>query len=166
MRIGILGLGTIATALVKGIADDDHILTVSRRNAENAADLCGTFANVSVADNQEVVDNSDALFIGLTDNVYRDALSALRFRADQMVISLMAGPEMAELVAPATLSARMIPLPRHNTQSASGHKANLRQHSLPPTRHVKVFVYAPSPSCSYPQVVWRIDSPTRLGLAR
>lgn len=114
MRIGVIGLGTIATAVVEGIAQDGHVITVSTRNAENAARLRTRFDSVSVADNQAVVDASDVVFLGLTDTVYRHALADLRFRTGQQVISLMAGPgldALSGLVAPATLAARMIPFP-------------------------------------------------------
>ncbi|ASM75016.1 pyrroline-5-carboxylate reductase (plasmid) [Pseudosulfitobacter pseudonitzschiae] len=114
MRVGVLGLGTIASALVEGIAEDGHSITVSTRSAGNAARLSERFDTVTVADNQAVVDSCEILFLGLTDPVYRDVLSGLAFRADQRVISLMAGPnmhELAGLVAPAKLVARMIPFP-------------------------------------------------------
>lgn len=40
MRVGIVGLGTIASAVVEGFAASGHTITVSRRNAENAAPPC------------------------------------------------------------------------------------------------------------------------------
>lgn len=114
MRIGVIGLGTIASAVVEGIAEDGHAIIVSTRNADHAARLSELFDSICVAPNQAVVDSSDVVFLTLTDTVYRDALSELVFRPGQQVISLMAGPNMAELadrVAPATLAARMIPFP-------------------------------------------------------
>jgi pyrroline-5-carboxylate reductase len=118
MRIGVLGLGTITSALVEGIGNDGHTIIVSERNATNSARLSEKFRSVAVAKNQSVVDTSDVIFLGLTDGVYQDALSGLTFREGQKIVSLMAGPQIAEvapLVAPAQLVARMIPFPSIST---------------------------------------------------
>lgn len=114
MRIGIIGTGTIASAVVRGIAADGHDITVSERSAENAAALAGTFANVRVADNPTVIARSDVIVLGLIAEVAPDILRALRFRPDQQVISLMAGialSDLAPLVAPARALAVMLPFP-------------------------------------------------------
>ena len=50
MRIGVLGCGTIASAAVRGIAQDGHVITVSRRNEEHATALAECYANVTIAD--------------------------------------------------------------------------------------------------------------------
>ena len=39
MKIGVIGTGTIATAVVQGIAGDGHQITVSDRSATNACAL-------------------------------------------------------------------------------------------------------------------------------
>jgi pyrroline-5-carboxylate reductase len=114
MRIGIIGTGTIASAVVDGIAADGHTITVSRRSAANAARLEAAYASVSVADNQQVLDQSDVVFIGLMPDVAPAVLGALRFRADQQVISFMADVPLAVLapmVAPAAQVSVMIPFP-------------------------------------------------------
>lgn len=114
MRIGIIGLGTIATALVEGIAGDGHDITVSPRSKTNATRLAAQFGNVAVAENQEVVEASDVVFLGLTADAAPDTLEALNFHGGQQVVSLMAElrfEAVAELVAAATMAARMIPFP-------------------------------------------------------
>ncbi len=113
MRIGILGTGTIATALVRGIAADGHEITVSERSAANAAALSDGFG-VSVAGNQEVLDRSDLVVLGLMAGVATGVLDTLRFRPDHRAISLMAGASLKEvgaMVAPAEARAVMIPFP-------------------------------------------------------
>lgn len=65
MRLGVIGTGTIATAAMRGIAGDGHQITVSRRSAANAEGLARDFPNVSVADNQTVLDQSDVVFVAL-----------------------------------------------------------------------------------------------------
>ncbi|MCF3935158.1 NAD(P)-binding domain-containing protein [Acuticoccus sp. M5D2P5] len=114
MRIGILGLGTITSALVESIAGDGHAITVSRRSAANADRLTARFTNVEAADNQAVLDESDVVFIGLMADAADAILAPLRFREGQTVISLMADASFAHTeaaIAPARMAARMIPFP-------------------------------------------------------
>ena len=66
MRIGVIGTGTIATAVVRGIAPDGHQITVSARSAANARALAEAFATVAIAENQAVLDASDVVLIGTT----------------------------------------------------------------------------------------------------
>ncbi|MEY8842405.1 NAD(P)-binding domain-containing protein, partial [Cribrihabitans sp. XS_ASV171] len=113
MRIGILGTGVIATALVRGIAGEGHRITVSERSAGNAAALAEE-VGVGVAANREVLDRSDVVVLGLMAEAASEVLSALRFRPDHLVVSLMAGAsleEVAAMVAPAEARAVMIPFP-------------------------------------------------------
>ena len=108
MKIGVIGTGTIASAVVRGIAGDGHDIAVSERSAARAADLARAFDNVSVHDNAGVVAASDVIFLGLMAEAAGEILAGLPFRAGQRVISFMAGAsleEVAAMVAPATLYA-------------------------------------------------------------
>jgi len=114
MRLGVIGTGTIATAVVRGIAADGHQIVVSERNASNARALAAAFDNVSVAANQAVLDASDVVFLGLIPDAATTILEPLRFQPDMQVISLMAGlsrDAVSGMVAPATLEAIMLPFP-------------------------------------------------------
>lgn len=114
MKLGVIGTGTIATAAIRGIAGDGHRITVSRRSAANSAALAREFANVTVADNQAVLDDSDVVMLALMAESAPDILAPLRFRPDQQVLSLMAGAsldEVAALAAPAQVRAMMLPFP-------------------------------------------------------
>lgn len=114
MRIGIVGCGTIASAVVRGIAGDGHQITVSERSSSHAKTLSEAYENVSIADNQGVVDASDVIFLGLMAEVAPDVLGALRFRENQKIITFMAGAtleEADEMVRPARAVAIMMPFP-------------------------------------------------------
>lgn len=114
MRLGVIGTGTIATAAIRGIARDGHQITVSERSAANAAALARDFANVAVAGNQTVLDESDVIMVALMAETAPDILRPLRFRPDQQVITLMAGAALEEvgaMVAPAQVRAMMLPFP-------------------------------------------------------
>lgn len=117
-RVGVVGVGAIAEALVVGLCaagDRDPEIVLSPRNAEIAARLAARFANVSVArDNQGVVDASDLVVLAVRPQVTEEVLRALRFRAGQEILSLIATfnvERLTPLVAPAKEISRAIPLP-------------------------------------------------------
>jgi len=114
MRIGVIGTGTIASAVVRGIAGQGGRITVSERSARHARALVEAFDTVTVAPNQAVIDQSDVILLGLMAETAPDILAALAFRPDQRVVSMMAGASLAEvaaMVAPARASAIMLPFP-------------------------------------------------------
>jgi pyrroline-5-carboxylate reductase len=122
---GILGVGAIATAIVTGLCEgrvEAPPVVLSPRNAERAASLAASLPSVRVAsDNQAVVAASDVVIICLLPADAADLLAGLEFRADQAVVSAVAGlsvVHLAELVAPATDVARSIPLPAVATRES------------------------------------------------
>lgn len=122
---GVLGVGSIAAAMVTGLCDgvdDPPRVVLSPRNAARAADLAGRFGTVEVgADNQAVVDGSDVVLVCLRPGDAETALADLTFRADQAVVSAVAGLDvtrLAGLVAPAAEVARSIPLPAVTTRGS------------------------------------------------
>ena len=118
MRLGFVGTGAITSAIVTGLnaagLGGDTIL-VSPRNADMAAALAAKFPSVTVAaSNQAVLDGSEVMMLTVRPQVAAEVLSALKFRADHRIISLMAITplnKVAELVAPATKITRAIPIP-------------------------------------------------------
>lgn len=114
MRLGFLGTGTIATAVVRGIAADGHNILVSERGRANSSRLAREHPNIAVAENRSVVSNSDTVFLGSTASAAVEMLEPLDFGHEQEVISFMVGidrDEINDLVAPARCSAVMIPFP-------------------------------------------------------
>lgn len=114
MKIGVIGTGTIASAVITGIANDAHQIVVSNRSAAKSEHLRATFPHIEIADNQSVIDASEVIFLGTTADVAGSVLSALTFRPDQRVISFMAGlssEQISAFIAPATFDATMIPFP-------------------------------------------------------
>ncbi|MCF3595005.1 NAD(P)-binding domain-containing protein [Rhodobacteraceae bacterium LMO-12] len=114
MRLGFIGTGTIASAVVRGVAGDGHQIVVSERSVPLSSALAAEFDNVSVANNQGVLDQSDVVFLGLMAEAARGVLGALEFRADQRVITFMAGATLSEadaMVRPASAVAIMMPFP-------------------------------------------------------
>lgn len=113
-RIGFLGTGEIASAMVGTIAADGHAILVSERNAKVSAALAERFPAVNSARNETVVAESDVVFLCLLAEQARKVLPSLPFRKGQTVVSVMAGmslADVAELSAPASEIAVAIPLP-------------------------------------------------------
>lgn len=114
MRLGVIGTGTIAGAVVRGIAGEGRRITVSERSHAVSEALSRAFPNVSVAGNQTVLDQSDVVFLGLMAEAAPEVLGALEFRAGQQVISFMAGAALdvvGQMVHPARAAALMLPFP-------------------------------------------------------
>lgn len=113
MRLGFLGTGEITAAMVRGLEGQGHSILVSPRNAQVAAALA-ELPGVAIAPNDQVVANSDVVFLCLLARVAEDVLPGLPFRAGQTVISVMVDAPLARLrslCAPATDIAITIPLP-------------------------------------------------------
>jgi pyrroline-5-carboxylate reductase len=118
MAYGVLGVGAIGAAIVRGLCenvDDAPEVVLSPRNAEIAAGLAQRLPTVDVAaDNQAVVDGAAVVIVCVRPPLAQTVLAELRFPADRVVISAMAGVSvqtLQRLVAPATDVARVIPLP-------------------------------------------------------
>ena len=114
MKIGVIGCGTIASAVVHGIAKDGHQITVSERGAVHSKELADAYKNVQISDNQSVLDASDVIFLGLMSEVAHDVLGSLRFHNKQRVITFMAGATLEQadaMVRPARAVAIMMPFP-------------------------------------------------------
>lgn len=101
MRIGIIGVGVISTAVIKALEaklGDSAQFFLSPRNAQKAAQLCDDYGNVSVMrSNQTVVDNSDIVILSVLPNIAHDVVSSLKFSKDQHIISLISEPKVAKL---------------------------------------------------------------------
>jgi pyrroline-5-carboxylate reductase len=122
---GVLGVGSIATAIVSGLCDgvaEPPEIVLSPRNADRAADLAARLPTVRLAvDNQQVVDDSDVVVVCLLPSHAAEVLAGVRFRADHAVVSAVAGfpvARLAGLVRPATDIARSIPLPAVATRES------------------------------------------------
>ena len=113
MRVGFIGTGEIAGYMVQALAGRGHQITVSARNTKKSAELAAAYPEVTIAENQKVLDQSDTVFLCLMASVAREFLPKLTFRADQSVISVMTDltvDDLHDLCAPATQIACTIPL--------------------------------------------------------
>jgi pyrroline-5-carboxylate reductase len=112
MRLGFVGTGMIAAAMVEGLGGN---AVLSPRGAALAADLARRFPGVTVADsNQAVVDQCDMVVLAVRPQVAEDAIRALQFRPGQKVLSLIAATQIETIRGWIGLDlpvVRAIPLP-------------------------------------------------------
>ena len=116
MNIGFIGCGRIARPMVTALSRrlPDAQIRVSQRNAAISARLAAELSNVTVAENQAVLEHSEALFICLPAETARQILPGLGFRSSHQVVSVMAGIGLSELeflTMPATDPCIAVPLP-------------------------------------------------------
>ena len=122
--LGVLGVGTIGEAVARGILSVAPAsrcpfsgVVASPRGAEKAAGLASSFpARASVAaTNQDVLDQSTWIVVGLHHKKAEEVLSALTFRSDHIIISLMSCVEHEAIMKytglPRTSIFRATPLP-------------------------------------------------------
>jgi pyrroline-5-carboxylate reductase len=98
-RVGFLGAGHIAAPMARALARAGHEVTVSRRSEAVSAALSQSGLGIAVAETAEVVERSDILLLCLRPAVWKDVVAGLPFRADQKIVSVMAGVPMAEIAA-------------------------------------------------------------------
>ncbi len=118
MRIGFIGVGKITNAIVEGLCTSsipNTRINLSPRNEANARCLAEKYVQVQrLESNQQVIDQSDIIFIAVRPAVAVSVLGALVFGEQQMVVSLVPLLKEAELlnaVAPATRVTRAVPTP-------------------------------------------------------
>lgn len=114
-RIGFIGTGEIAAAMVRGLRGLGHDIALSPRNATIAARLAAEEQGVRVLENAEVVAQSDVVVLCLLARAVDEVLAGLPFRAGQAVISVMVDVPLSRLralCASATDIAITIPLPQ------------------------------------------------------
>jgi pyrroline-5-carboxylate reductase len=118
---GFVGVGTMSSAIVRGMCTLPEPLgsvVLSPRGAEKAGALASEFPSaVRVAkSNQEVLDASDVVFIGVLPKQTEGVLRELKFEARHTVVSLVSTTPFSTLheacaPVPAAQIVRAIPLP-------------------------------------------------------
>jgi pyrroline-5-carboxylate reductase len=116
-RLGFIGTGTIAAAMVRGLKGSslqDWPILLSPRSPDVARSLAREFSGVEVAaDNQAVIDGVDMVILAVRPQVAESVLQGLQFREEQDVVSLIAATPASRITdwTGATRVCRAIPLP-------------------------------------------------------
>ena len=120
-NIGIIGVGTIASALIRGFCTDpasaaDMHFYLSPRGAARAAQLAADYPEqITVcASNQEAVDLADWVFLTVLPRQGEEVLTQLKFTPEKKVLTIMSDhpvERVASWIGPTAKLVRMVPLP-------------------------------------------------------
>ncbi|MCM1011593.1 MULTISPECIES: NAD(P)-binding domain-containing protein [unclassified Brevibacterium] len=106
-RLGIIGVGEIAAAIVDGLCTqaaeesppaDAPAIVLSPRGAAHSARLAETYPHVEVAaSNQEVIDRSDRVLLAVLPQQVEEVLTELDVPEETTLVSAVAGVSVAAL---------------------------------------------------------------------
>ena len=118
MKLGFIGTGKIASSVIQGISKskiDYKKIIVSPRNIKISNQLKKKIKKVVIAkNNQEVINNSNWVFLSVTPTVGKKIIKDLNFKSSQMIISFISTINLIELKKLIKVKAtivRAIPLP-------------------------------------------------------
>jgi pyrroline-5-carboxylate reductase len=118
MNLGFIGTGKISSSVIIGICNSKisyKKILISRRNKNISRSLKQKFKKVIIAkDNQQIIDNSDWVFLAVTPSVGELIIKDLKFRKGQTVISFISTITLSQLkkaIKVKTKIVKAIPLP-------------------------------------------------------
>ena len=118
MKLGFIGTGTITSAVVKGILKSKikyKKINISKRNSNKSRILKKLNNKIIIFNNnQEIINNSDWIFLSVTPEVGNKILKKLKFKRNQIIISFISTIKLKNLKKLIKVNAqivRAIPLP-------------------------------------------------------
>ena len=118
MKLGFIGTGKIASSVIIGICSSKISFTkifISPRNKKIASNLKKKFKKVIIAkNNQQIIDNSNWVFLSITPTVGKKILKNLKFKSNQTIISFISTitlPQLKRAIKVKAKILRAIPLP-------------------------------------------------------
>ena len=118
MNLGFIGTGKIAASVITGICKSKisyKKIIVSPRNKKIALGLKRKFKKIVIAkDNQQIVDQSNWVFLSVTPTVGEKIIKDLKFKSTQTVVSFISTITLSQLKKAIKVKAkivRAIPLP-------------------------------------------------------
>ena len=108
--LGILGVGQLATFMVRGLRHRgwQGKILLSPRNAEVAAELARACQCTVATSNQAAVERADIVMLAVRPPQVSEALSSIRLQPRQTLLSVVAGLPMARLQAQLTAGQRIV----------------------------------------------------------
>ena len=118
MKLGFIGIGNISSDVVTGICNSKisfKKIILSPRNKKKSSNLKKKSKKIYIAKtNQEVIDKSDWVFIGVLPEVGEKILPQLKFKSNQTVISFISTInylKLQKILKKKTNVVRAIPMP-------------------------------------------------------
>ena len=102
MKLGFIGTGEITKAVVSGIISSNikfKKIYISKRNSKISNQLQKKNSKIVInSDNQNIIENSDWVFLAVTPNVAIKILKKLKFKKKQIIISFISTIKMLSLI--------------------------------------------------------------------
>ena len=118
MNLGFIGTGNIVSDVIIGISKSKikyKKIIISPRNKKKAIYLKKYFKKVTIAkNNQEVIDKTDWVFLGVLPKVGDAILPGLKFKNNQIIVSFMSTTnytKLKKLIKTQSVIIRAIPMP-------------------------------------------------------
>jgi len=118
LKLGFIGTGKIASSVIIGISNSNikyKQIIISPRNKKIAQSLKKKFNKIKISKtNQEIINNSDWVFLSVTPTVGKKIIKHLNFKSNQMVISFISTITLSQLkkmIKKKVDIVRAIPLP-------------------------------------------------------
>ena len=101
MILGFIGTGKISSSIIYGIFKSKlkvKKIYISSRNTNIAKKLAKKFRSIKVLrDNQDIINKSSVIFLGITPNVGKKILPKLKFSKNKKIISLISTINLEKL---------------------------------------------------------------------
>ena len=118
MNLGFIGTGRITESVIRGICTSNikfKKILISSRNQKRSQKLKKKFKKVFVLKkNQEIIDKSDWVFLGITPEVGKKIIGKLKFKSNQVLVSFISTitlTQLKKMIKPKITIVRAIPLP-------------------------------------------------------
>ena len=118
MKIGFIGTGHISKSVINGILGSRlkiNKIIISKRNSKISSELKRKSKKIKIsADNQDIINQSNWVFLAVTPTIGKIILPQLKFKKGQTIISFISTIKMTELkkyIKVKTKIIRAIPLP-------------------------------------------------------
>tara|TARA_X000001036_G_scaffold152532_1_gene144833 strand:- start:504 stop:1274 length:771 start_codon:yes stop_codon:yes gene_type:complete len=118
MKLGFIGTGQIAKATILGILGSNlkiNQIYISQRNKKISSQLSKKSKKIIISkDNQEIINNSNWIFLSITPGVGEKILKNLKFKSSQTIINFISTIGIAQLRKYIKVKAtivRALPLP-------------------------------------------------------
>ncbi|HES0499846.1 TPA: pyrroline-5-carboxylate reductase, partial [Streptococcus pyogenes] len=95
MKIGIIGVGKMASAIIKGLKQTPHELIISGSSLERSKEIAEQLTLPYAMSHQDLIDQVDLVILGIKPQLFETVLKPLHFK--QPIISMAAGISLQRL---------------------------------------------------------------------